>query len=119
MEFLSLLIFVLGVTVAILTIYLSPDFAKAKPNKRNLSIIFLSIILVGIGLWLFHIDHYTYICSSAPQNVNCSVPSLGTVYAPSKVIPPPSYASLWPVFLASGIGLMGFSVLIQIVRSKK
>jgi hypothetical protein len=112
MEFLSLLIFVLGVTVAILTIYLSPDFAKAKPNKRNLSIIFLSTILIGIGLWLFHIDHYTYICSPAPLNVNCSVPALGPVYVQSKAIPPPSYASLWPYILALGIIILGLAVLI-------
>ena len=94
-----------------------PDFEKAKLNKRSLPIVFLSIILVGIGLWLFHIDHYTYtyICSPAPH----SCPdAFGTFYVP-KAIPPPSYASLWPVFFAIGIGLMGFSVLIQIIRSRK
>ena len=98
--------------------------------KLTISIIFLSIILVGIGLWLFHIDHYTYICKPAPTGYNVTVIySNGTTatvpvcktptFGPSviiKAIPPPSYASLWPVFLVSGIGLMGFSVLI---RSRK
>jgi uncharacterized protein with PQ loop repeat len=112
MEFLSLLIFVLGVTVAILTIYLSPGFAKAKQNKRNLSIIFLSIILIGIGLWLFHIDHYTYIHPTGYNVTHTCTNGFGTVFIPSKVIPPPSYASLWPYILALGIIILGLAVLI-------
>ncbi|WP_231136401.1 hypothetical protein [Acidianus ambivalens] len=107
--------------------------AKVKPNKRNLSIIFLSIILVGIGLWLFHIDHNTYIYEPALTGYNvtriysngttttipvCKTLALGPVVI-TKVIPPPWYASLWPVFLVNGIGLIGFSVIIQIVRRNK
>ena len=88
-RFFKLYIFlVLGVTV--------------KPNKRNLSIIFLSIILIGIGLWLFHIDHYTYVPN---HNIYICTRGFGTVFVASKAIPPPSYASLWPYMLALGIGL--------------
>ena len=85
-----------------------------KPTKRDLSILFLSIILIGIGLWLFHIDHYTYIRLTGPNiTVTHVYPNtFGTVYIASEAIPPPSYASLWPYILALGIIILGLAVLI-------
>ncbi|ACP37345.1 hypothetical protein [Saccharolobus islandicus] len=107
MEFLSLLIFVSGIIVAFLTLYFSPDFGRVKPNKRNLSTIFLSIALTGIGLWLYSIDHPTYIAPPPP-------PPNAFGLVGGQEIPPPLYANLWPFIIAIGLSIL----IIPMIRPK-
>ncbi|BFI76770.1 hypothetical protein [Sulfurisphaera ohwakuensis] len=109
MEFLSLFVFVSGIIVALLTLYFSPDFGRAKPNKRNLSIIFLSVALVGIGLWFYSIDHPTCIVlpyEGSPEGIYFGPP-------PTKYVPPPWYANLWPETLTSGVILLALVVFLH------
>ncbi|ACR41159.1 hypothetical protein [Saccharolobus islandicus] len=110
MEFLSLLIFVSGIIVAFLTLYFSPDFGRVKPNKRSLSTIFLSIALTGIGLWLYSIDHPTYIAQPYEGSPE------GIYFGPSPTIhvPPPWYANLWPFIIAIGLSIL----IIPMIRPK-
>ncbi|QXJ33200.1 hypothetical protein [Saccharolobus shibatae] len=110
MEFISLLVFVSGIIVALLTLYFSPDFGRAKPNKRNLSIIFLSVALVGIGLWFYSIDHPTIFC----PNINAPPNAFGIFCG--QEIPPPWYANLWPETLVAGVVLLLISVILLIRR---
>ncbi|ABV26221.1 hypothetical protein SSSV4_ORF111 [Sulfolobus spindle-shaped virus 4] len=111
MEFSSLLIFVSGIIVSLLTLYFSPDFGRVKPNKRNLSVVFLSIVLVGIGLWFYTIDHPTFIVlpyKEPPGGFYLGPP-------PTKCIPPPWYANLWPFIITIGLSIL----IIPLIRPKK
>lgn len=110
MIFSSLLVFVSGVVAALLTLYFS--WGRSRLNKRNLSVIFSSILLEGIGLWLFSIDHPTYIFKPIPLPPNV------TYYGPGGetiTIPPPSYASLWPYPLI--IGIVSLVVLLLLRKA--
>ncbi|MBB5253538.1 hypothetical protein [Sulfurisphaera ohwakuensis] len=117
MEFVSLFVFVSGIIVALLTLYFSPDFGRVKPNKRNLSTIFLSLALAGIGLWLYYIDRPTYIAKPIkpilpPGNFD----TYFGLYGPQVEyirIPPPWYANLWSETLTSGVILLALVVFLH------
>jgi len=63
-----------------------------------------------MGLWLYYIDHPTYIVlpyEGSPEGIYLGPP-------PTKYVPPPWYANLWPETLIAGVVLL----LILLLRLK-
>jgi hypothetical protein len=123
--YLSEIILIAGVFATLVTLYFSPELGRplrvvlSKFSKRFLVSLLTSVILLSLGFWLLSINHPTEV---KPQPAIILHPPLisdepnSTIilpppnYTQPEVIPPPWYASLWPLFIALGLGFLGFTI---------